>query len=111
VSDFGRSVDFYERILGFRRLTGWNRDTGSGAVLEAAGGETLQLLGPPPGTGWPRPTGLELGFFVEDVQAWHEHLVAGGVPVTRELKVEAWGDTVFGVDDPDGVRIWFGSTR
>jgi hypothetical protein len=31
--------------------------------------------------------------------------------VTRELKVEAWGDTVFGVDDPDGVRIWFGSTR
>jgi uncharacterized glyoxalase superfamily protein PhnB len=52
-----------------------------------------------------------LGFFVEDVQAWHEHLVAGGVPVTRELKVEAWGDTVFGVDDPDGVRIWFGSTR
>jgi phosphoribosylformimino-5-aminoimidazole carboxamide ribotide isomerase len=111
VSDFGRSVDFYERILGFRRLTGWDRDTGSGAVLEASGGETLQLLGPPPGTGWPRPTGLELGFFVEDVQAWHEHLVAGGVPVTRELKVEAWGDTVFGVDDPDGVRIWFGSTR
>lgn len=111
VSDFGRSVDFYERILGFRRLTGWDRDSGSGAVLEAAGGETLQLLGPPPGSSWPRPTGLELGFFVEDVVAWHEHLVAGGVPVSRELKVEAWGDTVFGVDDPDGVRIWFGSTR
>ncbi len=111
VSDFGRSIDFYERVLGFRRLTGWDRATGSGAVLEAASGETLQLLGPPPSTSWPKPVGVELGFFVEDVGAWHEHLTGGGVPVTRELKVEAWGDTVFGVDDPDGVRIWFGMTR
>lgn len=109
-SDFSRSLDFYERILGFRKVTKWERPTGSGAVLEAASGETLQLLGAPEGSTWPRPVGLELGFFVEDVQAWHEHLTASGVPVTRELKVEAWGDTVFGVDDPDGIRIWFGST-
>jgi uncharacterized glyoxalase superfamily protein PhnB len=60
---------------------------------------------------WPQPTGLELGFFVEDIKAWHDHLVDGGVPVTREMKVEAWGDVVFGVDDPDGVRIWFGQTK
>jgi phosphoribosylformimino-5-aminoimidazole carboxamide ribotide isomerase len=111
VSSFERSVDFYQRILGFRRLTGWERDSGNGAVLEAAGGETLELLGPPPGTTWPRPTGVELGFFVEDIQAWHDHLMASGIPVSRELKVEAWGDTVFGVDDPDGVRIWFGQTH
>ena len=111
VSNFNRALEFYEHILGFRRLTGWQRDTGSGVVLEAAGGETLQLLGPPDGTTWPRPAGVELGFFVEDAQAWHDHLVASGVPVTREMKVEAWGDTVFGVDDPDGVRIWFGQTR
>jgi uncharacterized glyoxalase superfamily protein PhnB len=37
--------------------------------------------------------------------------MAAGVPVTRDLKIEAWGDTVFGVDDPDGVRIWFGQVR
>ena len=49
VSDFARSIDFYERVLGFRRLTGWDRATGSGAVLEAASGETLQLLGSPSG--------------------------------------------------------------
>ncbi|MGH8929008.1 MAG: HisA/HisF-related TIM barrel protein [Acidimicrobiia bacterium] len=111
VSDFDRSVEFYERILGFRRLTGWREETGSGIVLEAAGGETLELLGSGAGMTWPRPTGLELGFFVEDVQAWHDHLILAGVPVTRDLKIEAWGDTVFGVDDPDGVRIWFGQAR
>ena len=96
---------------GFRRLTGWKEDSGSGAVLEASNGETLELLGSGTGLSWPHPTGLELGFFVDDVQAWHDHLVAAGVPVTRDLKVEAWGDTVFGVDDPDGVRIWFGQVR
>lgn len=111
ICDFDRSVDFYQQILGFRRLTGWERESGSGAVLEAAGGETLELLGPPTGSTWPRPTGVELGFFVEDIQAWHDHLTAAGVPITRDLKVEAWGDTVFGVDDPDGVRIWFGQAR
>jgi len=111
VSNFERAVEFYEHILGFRRLTGWQRESGSGAILEAAGGETLQLLGPPNGTSWPRPSGVELGFFVEDVSAWYDHLVATGVPVTREMKLEAWGDTVFGIDDPDGIRLWFGQTR
>jgi phosphoribosylformimino-5-aminoimidazole carboxamide ribotide isomerase len=111
VSDFARSVEFYERVLGFRRVTGWSRETGAGAVLEAGGGKTLELLGPPANTSWPHPVGTELGFFVDDIQAWHDHLVASGVPVTRELRVEAWGETVFGVDDPDGVRIWFGQTR
>ncbi|HEY7564043.1 MAG TPA: HisA/HisF-related TIM barrel protein [Acidimicrobiia bacterium] len=111
VSDFDRSVEFYERVLGFNRITYWKEESGSGAVLEAAGGETLELLGPPVGMSWPQPTGLELGFFVEDIKAWHDHLVDGGVPVTREMKVEAWGDVVFGVDDPDGVRIWFGQTK
>jgi phosphoribosylformimino-5-aminoimidazole carboxamide ribotide isomerase len=111
VSDFDRSVEFYERILGFRRLTGWNEDSGAGAVLEASNGETLELLGSGTGLSWPHPTGLELGFFVDDIQAWHDHLVAAGVPVARDMKVEAWGDTVFGVDDPDGVRIWFGQVR
>lgn len=108
VSDFDRSVEFYERVLGFTRVTSWRQDTGSGAVLEAAGGETLELLGSPVGMSWPHPTGLELGFFVEDIKGWHDHLVSAGVPVTREMKVEEWGDTVFGVDDPDGLRIWFG---
>jgi len=111
VSDFARSLEFYERVLGFKRLTSWDRSTGSGLVLEASGGETLELLGPPPGMTWPKPCGVELGFFVEDAQGWHEHLVACGVTITRELRREAWGDSVFGVDDPDGVRIWFGETR
>lgn len=111
VSDFDRSVEFYERVLGFNRLTYWKEDSGSGAVLEAAGGETLELLGSPAAMSWPQPSGIELGFFVEDIKAWHDHLVVGGVSVTREMKVEAWGDTVFGVDDPDGLRIWFGQAR
>lgn len=111
VCDFDRSLEFYERVLGFSRITLWRQHTGSGAVLEASGGETLELLGAPAGMSWPHPTGIELGFFVEDIKGWHDHLVAAGVPVTREMKVEEWGDTVFGVDDPDGVRIWFGQTK
>lgn len=110
VSDFARSAAFYEKTLGFRRITSWERDHGSGVVLEAAGGETLELLGPPSGETWEAPTGVHLGFFVEDVQGWHDHLVDVGVPITRELRQEAWGDVVFGVDDPDGVKVWFGQT-
>ncbi|HEY7705144.1 MAG TPA: HisA/HisF-related TIM barrel protein, partial [Acidimicrobiia bacterium] len=111
VSNFERSRAFYEQMLGFRRVTGWERPHGDGIVLEAKGGETLELLGPPPGQYWPKPTGIELGFFVESVEKWHQHLRRLGVPITRELRQEAWGDLVFGVDDPDGVRVWFGQQK
>lgn len=111
VSNFERSRAFYEQTLGFRRVTGWERPNSDGVVLEAKGGETLELLGPPPGQHWPRPSGLELGFFVESVERWQQHLRRLGIPITRELREEAWGDLVFGVDDPDGVRVWFGQQK
>ena len=38
---------------------------------------------------------------------WHDQLVEAGVPIARGLEDASWGHRSFGIDDPDGFRIWF----
>lgn len=40
--------------------------------------------------------------YVDDVDATVERLRAGGVPIIREPREQAWGERVAYVSDPDG---------
>jgi catechol 2,3-dioxygenase-like lactoylglutathione lyase family enzyme len=108
VKDFDKSVHFYENLLGMQRITAWVHDTGPGIILKAGPGRTLELFGPPPGEEQTRQigAGLNIGIQVDNVDEWHDRLQQTGVTIARGLVDNPWGDRSFGLDDPDGVRIW-----
>lgn len=108
VSDLAASVDFYEGKLAMNRVAAWESPEGPGVVLEAGAGRTIELFGPAPGASHEDvlPRGVELVLQVEDVDAWHERLLASGAVIARGLVDNPWGTRSFGIDDPDGVRVW-----
>ena len=50
---------------------------------------------------------MVLSIEVNDVDAWHDQLVQSGVTIARALENAPWGHRSFGIDDPDGFRIWY----
>jgi hypothetical protein len=34
-------------------------------------------------------------------------LIQRGIPIVRGLEDAPWGHRSFGIDDPDGLRIWY----
>lgn len=108
-SDFDASVRFYQELLGMERLKNWERDTGSGVILRAGPGRTIELLGAPPGQGYADerlPRGVTLWLQVDDVAEWYERLRASGAVIARELADDPWGTRSFRLDDPDGTQVW-----
>lgn len=108
VSDFAKSVHFYQEVLSMAYVTGWEGAEGPGIILQAGDGRTVELFGPPPGQHHDDrlARGVELALQVDDVDAWHGRLKEAGVTIARGLVDNPWGDRSFGIDDPDGVRIW-----
>lgn len=109
VADFDASVRFYQDLLGLERLKSWARDTGCGVILRAGPGRTIELLGAPPGKVQAvdrLPRGVTLWVRVDDVDEWYARLQAAGAPIARELADDPWGTRSFGLDDPDGTRVW-----
>lgn len=100
---------FYAESLGLPVDESWDEGMQNrGTVFQVTGGgtfEVLQLdnLAQPPAT----PINLEVTIRVDDAQAWHDHLSAKGVPIARGIEDAPWHHRSFGVDDPDGLRIWF----
>jgi uncharacterized glyoxalase superfamily protein PhnB len=54
-----------------------------------------------------KPVNVVLSMEVEDVDKWHDELTERGVIIMRGLEDAPWGHRSFGVDDPDGFRIWY----
>ena len=110
VRDFQKSVHFYEDLLGMERFKSWDRPGEEpGIILRAGEGRTFELFGPLPGGEHDDciASGVEISMQVDVVDAWHDQLKAAGVPIARGLVDNPWGDRSFGIDDPDGVRLWF----
>lgn len=102
---------FYHEMLAFEVLESWNNPGNQGAVLALPGtggryqfevihiGQVAQ-----PGVA---PANMAVNLYVDDATAWHDRLQAAGVPIARGLQDVPWGLRSFGVDDPEGLRIWF----
>jgi uncharacterized glyoxalase superfamily protein PhnB len=53
------------------------------------------------------PANVMLSLQVPDAATWLEQLQEAGVMIARELEETTWNRRSFGIDDPDGLRIWF----
>ena len=105
--DVSRTVDFYERLLGFEKqyqfppdgepgYIGMRRDEADlGVVHESS---PRQMIGVSLGDA-PR---FELFVYVDDVDEAIESMRASGVPILREPESMPWGERVAFVADPEG---------
>lgn len=110
VTDLGRSLRYYEHVLGFRRWFAWpDDDPGSAGVIRGNVRFILDLA--PQGEG-PRGTGVT--FYVDvgalDLDAYHAEVAGRGARVVQPPEDQPWGDRTFTVLYPDGYRITFART-
>jgi catechol 2,3-dioxygenase-like lactoylglutathione lyase family enzyme len=104
-------VRFYREALGMELVESWDQPGNRGALLspgENVGTAVIEVLelGAEAKPGF-RPENIVLSIKVDEVDAWHRHLTETGVVIARGLADAPWGHRSFGVDDPDGFRIWF----
>jgi predicted enzyme related to lactoylglutathione lyase len=103
VSDMGRSAAFYRDVLG------WPVTCQSPERTELAGeGMTLALRHASEPGGAAAVQGelagrCQLGFWVEDVEAFHRDMVARGTPCIQPPTAEAAGAVLAVYEDPDGL--------
>lgn len=108
VPDPDASAEFLVTHLG---LEVEMRDDGFVSLRQPAGGSNIVFLR----TGLPtfKPAevagsardGLLLAFVVEDLDAWHERLVAEGVAVVTPPETEPWGERFVQYRDPNGIVV------
>jgi catechol 2,3-dioxygenase-like lactoylglutathione lyase family enzyme len=108
--NFDAMSRFYSQGLGMSPIEEWDRPHSRGVVYaahEASSVATIEVLQLGdlcvPGVA---PVNIELVLYVDDARAVQDELRGRGVTIARELKDEPWGHRSFGVDDPDGLRIW-----
>ncbi len=109
VSNFAVSREFYEVKLGCTAVREWDRADGQGvyyqlgaipvAEILASGGDQAPLVPPAAGS-------FSIVVIVSDAHSAHDALLGRGARVTTPPVTEHWG-TYFGVDDPDGVPLYF----
>ena len=106
VSDMARSVAFYRDILGlplgFESPEWTEFDTpGSKLALHLADDSSSPQNSIPAGV-------CNLGFAVDDLDAFHEEMVAKGVTCLQPPEEEDFGGRLAGYADPDGLPFWVG---
>ncbi len=103
---------FYEEILGMKAVREWNRGTNDRGVLlspgEMSGNALIEIiqLNDVAVPSAPAPVNIELSLEVDDVSAVYNHLSKHKMPIARKLTDDPWGHSSFGIDDPEGLRIW-----
>ena len=104
-------LQFYRDRLKMNITESWD-DPGNRGTLLAFGGkvastviEVIELGNEAvPGV---KPVNVVLSIEVDNVDAWHDELINRGIPIARGLVDNPWGHRSFGIDDPDGFRIWY----
>jgi lactoylglutathione lyase len=106
VSDMARSVAFYKDVLGLPlrfESPEWSEFTTEGVTLALHGTEASNPDAPTQGT---TPAGhCQVGFSVEDIDAFHEELIAKGVMCIQPPKTEEFGAKLARYTDLDGLQF------
>jgi len=101
-TDIGRSLHFYEQMIGLAIYREWGTGPTRGAVLFLGGGGLLEISG----TSREPPSGaMSLVLQVRDVRAACERLADQGVAVDAEPEQKPWGLIEMTVRDPDGLAL------
>ena len=109
--NFEVMVEFFRDKLGMSITLVWDEPANRGTLL-SFGGKTSNTvievieLGDEavPGV---KPVNVVLSVKVSAVDEWHDELLTRGVKIARGLEDAPWGHRSFGIDDPDGFRIWY----
>ena len=106
VPDLERSAAFYRDVLGFAVHAmgdpGWRMFERDGCRI---------MAGACPDALPPAQLGDHAWFAyleVDDADAWHARVVAGGAEITKPIADQPWGMREFGLRTPDGHRIMIG---
>jgi len=104
-------VKFYRDRLMMNITESWDEPDNRGTLLSFGGkaeGTVIEVieLGDEavPGV---KPINVVLSIEVNAVDEWHAELIQRGIPIARGLVDNPWGHRSFGIDDPDGLRIWY----
>ena len=104
-------VEFYRDRLGMSISQDWDHPVNRGTLLsfgEKASNTVIEVLElgeeAVPGV---KPVNVVLSIEVSAVDEWHDRLIGRGVTIARGLEDATWGHRSFGIDDPDGLRIWY----
>jgi lactoylglutathione lyase len=108
VSDMDRSVAFYRDAVGLPlafQSPGWSEFSTEGAKLALHLAGPREAVPPAEGAGMCRP-----GFSVPDLDAFHQRMLANGVPCLQEPR-PVFGARVAQYCDPDGLVFSVGEAR
>lgn len=101
----------YRDQLGMSIKQSWDHPGNRGTLLSVGGkasntvAEVIELGDEAvPGV---KPINVVLSIEVASIEEWHTQLVDRGVSIARGLEDAPWGHRSFGIDDPDGFRIWY----
>jgi uncharacterized glyoxalase superfamily protein PhnB len=101
-ADYARSLAFYRDELGLAMTSSWDRGPADRGAVFRLGGGHVELVAHGPAA---PPSGVGVYAQIDDLDAFHDRLVARGIALTRPLGKTSWGHRLFGVRDPDGVEI------
>lgn len=104
-------VEFYRDGIRMQITEEWDDPNNRGTLLAFGGKasssviEVIELENEAvPGV---KPVNVVLSIQVEDADSLHDELKERGISIARGLEDAPWGHRSFGIDDPDGFRIWF----
>ena len=105
VSGMARSIAFYRDVLGLPlrfESPEWTEfeTPGSTVALHLADGPAV------PSQSMAPAGQCQLGFSVEDIDAFHQEMIAKGVTCLQPPEVEDFGGKLAGYADPDGLPFW-----